>query len=118
MILNLIIIGPGKNQKIINVGPKFISESRVFNILKGLNVVPIPFMSKKCGTLRIIFKKKEGHILKYATWRVHRYRPRFFEQVGHQTTSAYIENKHFFTKSCHRQTYQNYKQSQKNWAHF
>ena len=37
-----------------------------------------------------------------------RYRPRFFDQVGHQTTSAYIENKHFFTKSCHRQTYQNY----------
>ena len=24
--------------------------------------------------------------------------------------SAYIENKHFFTKSCHRQTYQNYEQ--------
>ena len=24
-----------------------------------------------------------------------RYRPRFFNQVGHQTTSAYIENKHF-----------------------
>ena len=39
-----------------------------------------------------------------------RYRPRFFDQVGHQTMSAYIENKHFFTKSCHRQTYQNYEQ--------
>ena len=23
---------------------------------------------------------------------------------------AYIRNKHFFTKSCHRQTYQNYEQ--------
>ena len=34
-----------------------------------------------------------------------RYRPRFFDQDGHQTTSAYIENKHFFTKSCLRQTY-------------
>ena len=33
----------------------------------------------------------------------------FVDQVGHQTMSAaYIENKHFFTKSCHRQTYQNY----------
>ena len=39
-----------------------------------------------------------------------RYRPRFFDQIGHQTTSAYIENKHFFTKSCHRRTYQNYEQ--------
>ena len=39
-----------------------------------------------------------------------RYRPRFFDQVGHETMSAYIENKHFFTKSCHRQTYQNYEQ--------
>ena len=39
-----------------------------------------------------------------------RYRPRFFNQIGHQTMSAYIENKHFFTKSCHRQTNQNYEQ--------
>ena len=39
-----------------------------------------------------------------------RYRQMFFDQVGHQTMSAYIENKHFFTKSCHRQTYQNYEQ--------
>ena len=29
-----------------------------------------------------------------------RYHPRFFDQDGHQTTSAYIENKHFFTISC------------------
>ena len=34
--------------------------------------------------------------------------PRFFDQVGHQTYSASIGNKHFFTKKCHRQTYQNY----------
>ena len=39
-----------------------------------------------------------------------RYHPRFLNQVGHQTKSAYIENKHFFTKPCHRQTYQNYEQ--------
>ena len=26
---------------------------------------------------------------------VNRYRPRSFDQVGHQTTSVYIENKHF-----------------------
>ena len=37
-------------------------------------------------------------------------RLRIFDQVGHQTTSAYIENKHFFNKSCHSQTYQNYEQ--------
>ena len=35
---------------------------------------------------------------------------RFFDQVGHQTTYASIGNKHFFTKSCHRQTYQNYEE--------
>ena len=28
-------------------------------------------------------------------------RPRFFDQVGHQTTNASIENKHFFTKQGH-----------------
>ena len=30
--------------------------------------------------------------------------PRFFDQVGHETIYASSGNKHFFTKSCHRQT--------------
>ena len=34
-------------------------------------------------------------------------RPRFFDQVGHETMYASNGNKHFFTKSCHHQTYQN-----------
>ena len=34
--------------------------------------------------------------------------PRFFDQVGHASSG----NKQFFTKSCHRQTYQDYEQSQ------
>ena len=29
---------------------------------------------------------------------IFRDRPRFFDQVGHQTTNASIGNKHFFTK--------------------
>jgi hypothetical protein len=37
-----------------------------------------------------------------------RYRHRFFDQVGHETTYATVGNHHFFTKTCHRQTYQNY----------
>ena len=37
-----------------------------------------------------------------------RYHSRFFVQVGHETTYAAIGNHHFFTKTCHRQTYQNY----------
>ena len=36
--------------------------------------------------------------------------PGFFDQVGHETMYASSGNKHFFTKSCHRQTYQNYEQ--------
>ena len=44
-----------------------------------------------------------------AVW--HRVRPRLFDQVGHETMYASSENKHFFTKSCHRQTYKNYEQS-------
>ena len=39
-----------------------------------------------------------------------RVRPRFFDQLGHETMYASCGNKHFFTKSCHRQTYQNYEQ--------
>jgi hypothetical protein len=42
-----------------------------------------------------------------------RYHPRFFDQVGHQTTYASMGNKHSFTKSWHRKTYQNYEQSTK-----
>jgi len=41
---------------------------------------------------------------------VNRDRPRFSDQVGHQTTNASIGNKSFFTKRLHRQTYQNYEQ--------
>ena len=37
-------------------------------------------------------------------------RPRFFDQAGHQTTNVFTGNKYFFTKSCHRQTYQNHEQ--------
>ena len=36
------------------------------------------------------------------------YRQIFFVHVGHETTYASSGNKHFFTKSCHHQTYQNY----------
>ena len=39
-----------------------------------------------------------------------RVRPRFFDQVGHETMYASSGNKHFLTKSCHRQAYQNYEQ--------
>ena len=37
--------------------------------------------------------------------------PRFFDQVGHETMFASSGNEHFFTKSYHRQTYQNHEQS-------
>ena len=43
-------------------------------------------------------------------WVSIRVRPRFFDQVGHETMYASSGNKHFFTKSC-CQTYQNYEQS-------
>ena len=37
------------------------------------------------------------------------YLSRFFDRWAHETTYAYIGNKHFFTKACHHQTYQNSK---------
>ena len=51
---------------------------------------------------------EEFDILTYLKFRV---RPRFLDQVGHETMYASSGNKHFFTKSCHRQTYQIYEQS-------
>ena len=47
-----------------------------------------------------------------------RVRPRFFDQVGHETMYASSGNKHFFTKSCHHQTYQNYEQPPQNISYF
>ena len=47
-----------------------------------------------------------------------RYRPRFFDQVGHQATYASIGNRHFFTTSCHRQIYQNFEQSRQKLGTF
>ena len=47
-----------------------------------------------------------------------RYRPRFFDQVGHQTMYAFMGNKHFFIKQCHRQAYQNYEQSRQKLGTF
>ena len=43
---------------------------------------------------------------------------RFFDPVGHETTSASDENKHFYTKECHCQTYQNYEQSRQKLGTF
>ena len=37
-------------------------------------------------------------------------RPRFFDQVERETMHASRGKKHFLTKSCHCQTYQNYEQ--------
>ena len=47
-----------------------------------------------------------------------KYCPRFFDQVGHETMYVSSGNKHFFTKSCHRQTYQNYEQSRQKSTQF
>ena len=47
-----------------------------------------------------------------------RVRPRFFDQVGHETTNASIGNKYFFTKLFHHQTYQNYLQSRQKLGTF
>ena len=47
-----------------------------------------------------------------------RYRPRFFDQVGHQTTYTSMGNKHFIGKECHRQTCQNYEQSRQKLGTF
>ena len=49
---------------------------------------------------------------------MYRYRPIFFDRVGHETMYAPSGNKHFFTKFCHHQTYQNYEQSKQKLGTF
>ena len=53
-------------------------------------------------------EEQNGLMLVKKTAMKARYHLRFFVQVGHKTTYAAIENHNFFTKTCHRQTYQNY----------
>ena len=60
--------------------------------------------------LRAEATQKIGNIFLFKHFYI-RVRPRFFDQVGHETMYASSRNKQFFTRSCHRQTYQNYEQS-------
>ena len=55
-----------------------------------------------------IFFIDQSDVSMYVQCMYNRYHSRFFMQLGHETTYAPSGNKHFFTKSCHRQTYQNY----------
>ena len=63
---------------------------------------PIPAISNVCKITEIqmkkhILKKKERKFM-YIDSILFRYRPRFFDQVGHQITYASMGNKHFITK--------------------
>ena len=61
---------------------------------------------------KLLLKCKHARRTRHSQYSSSGVRPRFFDQVGHETMYASIANKHFFTKSCHHQTYQNYEQSQ------
>ena len=53
-------------------------------------------------------------ILKEHSWNFFNYfntYSRFFVKVGHEITYTFIRNHHFFTISCHYQTYQNHTES-------
>ena len=67
-----------------------------------------PNILTQISTLDVEIRYPKKRILSQISNRV---RPRFFDQVGHETMYASSGNKLFFTKSCHCQTYQNYEQS-------
>ena len=87
---------------------------------KNLFLIPANMAQKSLIIKKFLFGyKMVNHLVLLIRRDVYsRYRQMFFDQVGHQTMSAYIENKHFFTKSCHRQTYQNYEQPPKSLQNF
>ena len=62
------------------------------------------YCGKQGNNKRIIFHACILHTYIYI-----RYLLRFFDRWAHETMYAYIGNKHFFTKSCHCQTYKNSK---------
>ena len=72
------------------------------------------YEKKNICSVHVVYIKL-GFVLKSITFWctqhvLNRNSSRFFDQVSHQKTYAYIKNKHFFTKSCHCQTYQSYEQ--------
>ena len=79
-----------------------------------MNKIKFDFVLNKFKKPRILFFNLHG--IRY--WRLliirnsmhPRVHPRLFDQVGHKTMYASCGNKHFFTKSCHCQSYQNYEQ--------
>ena len=69
------------------------------------------FGCKKAETKRASPKSRSGQIrVVGSSSSSSRVCQRFFDPVRHETKYASSGNKHFFTKSCHRQTYQNYEQ--------
>ena len=58
-------------------------------------ITTIYSFGKKAIELLMVFANNHGNGLSDV---LTRYRPRFFDQVGHQTTNASMGNKHFFTK--------------------
>ena len=114
LIANILRKNPGFHQIYISFFPQDGSqrgvilstgqeweEQRKFTIrhLRSLGTVYI----------HIYIRTVSSYLASFMQWYICvRYHPRFFNRVGHQTTSAYIENKHFFTKSYHRQTQQYY----------
>ena len=71
----------------------------------------------KSNKQKLVCLATENRVISFADLAI-RVRPRFFDQVGHETMHASSGNKHFFTKSCHRQTYQNYEQSRQKLGTF
>ena len=78
---------------------KFSEKPTEFDLVFHLNLTL---------TLSQIFRKPELYNDCSHGQSTLRYHSRFFVQVGHETTYAAIGNHHFFTKTCHRQPYQNY----------
>ena len=66
---------------------------KLFDAFKKLLLVAKRFFSKLTN-----FTVTESKTIYLVMRLCLRDRPRFFDQVGHQTTNASIGNKHFFTK--------------------
>ena len=73
---------------------------------------------KRCGRLLFNLENTWFSGRQHLTYLLTRFRPKIFDQVGHETMYSSSGNKHVFIKSCHRQTYQNYEQSRQKLGTF
>ena len=105
--VNCAIGSASSKHKVLGVYVSIFNDLKICANRSTIQTAALLFDKVQCAHFGVYESQNLSLIYLYICIRV---RPRCFDQVGHETMYASSGNKHFFIKSCHRQTYQNYEQ--------